>query len=98
MLVGELSVERWAWFIRNSTPAMARLHEYRGKAILAANGFKIPLRPSGSLPTQWFKTEQPEVHLSVANSCTLLLRILRSERLNDRFEARIAAKRIEIGV
>jgi succinyl-CoA synthetase beta subunit len=23
-------------------PSMARLHEYQGKAILAANGFKIP--------------------------------------------------------
>src|SRR6266567_4511748 len=27
---------------KSTVPAMARLHEYQGKAILAANGFKIP--------------------------------------------------------
>jgi hypothetical protein len=27
---------------RGMHPAMARLHEYQGKAILAVNGFKIP--------------------------------------------------------
>jgi hypothetical protein len=31
--------------------AMARLHEYQGKAILAANGFKIPRGRAPSLGT-----------------------------------------------
>src|SRR5438552_5313381 len=36
-----LSVERWA-FSSEIALYMARLHEYQGKAILAASGFKIP--------------------------------------------------------
>src|SRR6266516_5342319 len=36
-----LGVERWA-FLSEIARAMARLHEYQGKAILAANGFKVP--------------------------------------------------------
>jgi len=36
-----LSVERWT-FSSEIARTMARLHEYQGKAILAANGFKIP--------------------------------------------------------
>ena len=36
-----LSVERWT-FSSEIPRTMARLHEYHGKAILAANGFKIP--------------------------------------------------------
>src|SRR5215471_18975180 len=31
---------------------MARLHEYQGKAILAANGFKIPLGRAASTPAE----------------------------------------------
>jgi succinyl-CoA synthetase beta subunit len=36
-----LDVERWT-FSSEIARTMARLHEYQGKAILAANGFKIP--------------------------------------------------------
>jgi succinyl-CoA synthetase beta subunit len=36
-----LSVERWT-FSSEIARTMARLHEYQGKAILAANGFKVP--------------------------------------------------------
>ena len=36
-----LSIERWT-FSSEIARTMARLHEYQGKAILAANGFKIP--------------------------------------------------------
>src|SRR6266516_3730012 len=36
-----LGVERWA-FLSEIARAMARLHEYQGKAILAANGFNVP--------------------------------------------------------
>ena len=36
-----MSVEGCA-FSSEIAPAMARLYEYQGKAILAANGFKIP--------------------------------------------------------
>src|SRR4029077_21258038 len=36
-----LSVERWT-FSSEIARTMARLHEYQGKAILGANGFKVP--------------------------------------------------------
>src|SRR2546423_8128202 len=35
-----------------TAPAMARLHEYQGKAILAANGFKIPRGRAASSPDE----------------------------------------------
>ena len=34
----------------NHDPVMARLHEYQGKAILAANGFKVPRGRAASTP------------------------------------------------
>src|SRR6201984_2689896 len=46
-----LSVERWA-FLFEIAPAMARLHEYQGKAILAETGFKIPRGRAVSNPDE----------------------------------------------
>jgi succinyl-CoA synthetase beta subunit len=37
-----LDVERWAFLPEIALTSMARLHEYQGKPVLAANGFKIP--------------------------------------------------------
>lgn len=42
-----MDVERWA-FSSGIARTMARLHEYQGKAILAANGFQVPRGQSAS--------------------------------------------------
>jgi succinyl-CoA synthetase beta subunit len=47
-------------FIRNTNATMARLHEYQGKTILAANGFKIP-RGSSALAAEEAVTAAAEL-------------------------------------
>jgi hypothetical protein len=73
-------------------PAMARLHEYQGKAILAANGFKIPRGPSAAARLNGLKPNSYEVDLSVKDTCTSLLRVARCGRGNEFLEARIIWK------
>ena len=65
----------------------------QGRVILAVNELELP-RPSGSRPTQRFETEPQDVHLSVTNSGTSLLHILRRVRC-ELLEARIIPERIK---
>jgi hypothetical protein len=49
---------------------MARLHEYQGKAILAANGFKVPRGRAASSPDEdvnWFTHSYWEPKLKMAD-------------------------------